>query len=146
MPSRAVWTGGGNVPLKAYVDAVQATGFDAIELPVRPGYQCPPEEAAKRLVPTVERLRELGVEVSIVTAPVVEPTDPLTQDIYEACGRAEADGITVFRYRTPSGLWPSTGHRLLESSLTRPLWTPSHTPGQVCAARPVCAGGAPQPA
>ena len=28
MPSRAVWTGGGNVPLKAYVDAVLSTGFD----------------------------------------------------------------------------------------------------------------------
>lgn len=77
---------------------VRATGFDAIELPVRPGYQCPPEEAAERLVPTVERLRELGVEVLIVTAPVVEPEDPLTQAIYAACGRA---GV---RYLRP-GYW-----------------------------------------
>jgi sugar phosphate isomerase/epimerase len=69
-------------------ERVKSTGFDAIELPVRPGYQCPPREAAEHLVPTVERLRELGIEVPIVTAPVVEPTDPLTQAIYEACGRA----------------------------------------------------------
>jgi len=86
---------------------VQATGFDGIELPVRPGYQCPPEEAAERLVPMVERLRELGVEVPIVTAPVVEPTDPLTQAIYEACSRA---GV---RYLRP-GYWRVEGGRYWE--------------------------------
>ena len=88
-------------------ERVQATGFDAIELPARPGYQCPPEVAAERLVPTVERLRELGVEVPIVTAPVIEPTDPLTQAIYDACGRA---GV---RYLRP-GYWRVEGGRYWE--------------------------------
>ncbi|MEA3346271.1 MAG: sugar phosphate isomerase/epimerase [Chloroflexota bacterium] len=83
---------GGDVDQLA--EKVKATGFKAIELPVRPGYQCPPEEAAERLVPTVERLLALGVEVPIATAPVVEPADPLTQAIYEACGRA---GVRYFR-------------------------------------------------
>lgn len=89
------------------VEGVQATGFDAVELPVRPGYQCPPQEAAERLVPVVERLRERGIEVPIVTAPVVEPADPLTQAIYEACGRA---GV---RYLRP-GYWRVEGDRYWE--------------------------------
>jgi sugar phosphate isomerase/epimerase len=84
-------------------ERVQATGFDAIELPVRPGYQCPPQEAAERLVPVVERLRELGIEVPIVTAPVVEPTDPLTQAIYEACGRAGVHYLRPGYWRVEGG-------------------------------------------
>jgi len=91
----------------ALAEKVRATGFDAIELPVRPGYQCPPEEAAERLVPTVERLRQLGVEVPIVTAPVVEPTDPLTQAIYEACGQA---GVRILR----PGYWQVAGREFWE--------------------------------
>jgi len=89
-------------------ERVLAVGFHAIELPVRPGYQCVPQEAARRLVPTVERLRELGIEVPIVTAPVVEPTDPLTQAIYEACALA---GV---RYLRP-GYWQVEGGRFWEA-------------------------------
>jgi hypothetical protein len=69
-------------------ERVRATGFDAIELPVRPGHQCPPQEAAECLMPTVERLCERGIGAPIVTAPVVEPTDPLTRAIHEARGPA----------------------------------------------------------
>jgi len=92
-------------------EKVRATGFDAIELPVRPGYQCPPQEASERLVPTVERLRGLGIEVPIVTAPVVESTDPLTQTIYEACGRAGVQYLRPDYWRVEGGQYWDAFHR-----------------------------------
>jgi sugar phosphate isomerase/epimerase len=89
-------------------EQVKATGFEAIELPVRPGYPCPPGDAPERLRPTVERLRQLGIDVPIVTAPVSEPSDPLTLAMYEACRLA---GV---RYLRPD-YWRVSGRRYWDS-------------------------------
>lgn len=83
---------------------VKSLGFDSIELPVRPGYQCPPQRAASDLLPTIERLGELGVTVPIVTAPVLEPEETLTREIYDACGEAGVRFIRPGYWHVGDGL------------------------------------------
>jgi sugar phosphate isomerase/epimerase len=62
-------------------------GFDGIELPVRPGYQVEPENAAKLLPKAVDTLKKHGVEtVSVAGAS--------TESMIRACGEA---GVPILR-------------------------------------------------
>lgn len=83
----AVFTKPWKMPLPQLGKFVRRLGFDAIELPVRPGYQVEPEQVERGLPEAVSILREQGVEVASVAGPTDERT-------IAACGRA---GIPIIR-------------------------------------------------
>jgi len=66
---------------------VKGLGFDAIELPVRPGYPVEPDTCVVRLAAAVKALSEEGIRI----ASIAGPTDAAT---IAACGEA---GIEVIR-------------------------------------------------
>lgn len=83
-------------------EKVRSLGFSAIEFPVRPGFQCEPEEVSTRLIPLIKRLRDdFGVDVPIVTNGH-DPSSSSIQALYEACGEA---GVEFIR----PGYWGVTG-------------------------------------
>ena len=66
---------------------VREMGFDAIELPVRPGFQVEPEKIAKGLPEAARQLADCGVEI----ASIAGPTDEVT---VAACAEA---GVPIIR-------------------------------------------------
>ena len=66
---------------------VKDMGFDAIELPVRPGYQVEPENVAKGLPEAAKQLADCGVGI----ASIAGPTDETTM---AACAEA---GVPIIR-------------------------------------------------
>lgn len=66
---------------------VKGLGFDAIELPVRPGYQVPPEEVGPGLPRAARQLADCGVAI----ASIAGPTDEVT---IAACAEA---GVPIIR-------------------------------------------------
>jgi len=66
---------------------VSGLGFDAIELPVRPGYPVEPETIGKGLPVAVKQLADFGVEIATVAGNVDEPT-------MAACAEA---GVKIIR-------------------------------------------------
>jgi sugar phosphate isomerase/epimerase len=72
-------------------DRVAAMGFDAVELPVRPGYQVEPAEIATALPRAVARLGDAGITV----ASIASGTD---DTVFGACADA---GIGVVRIMVP---------------------------------------------
>jgi len=62
-------------------------GFDAVELPVRPGYQVPPERVSRDLVAAARQLADQGVAIASVAGPADDAT-------IVACGEA---GVPVLR-------------------------------------------------
>ena len=71
---------------------VNGLGFDGIELPVRPGYQVPPERVAG-LAAAASRLAEFGVKIMSVAGPTDEAT-------IAACAEA---GVPIIRVMAPIG-------------------------------------------
>jgi sugar phosphate isomerase/epimerase len=74
-------------PLGGLARRVRGLGFDAVELPVRPGFQCEPETAERDLPRAARALADEGLAV----ASVAGPTDERTAS---ACGEA---GVPVIR-------------------------------------------------
>jgi len=72
-------------------ETVRTMGFDAVELPVRPGYQVEPTEVASALPAAVRRLEAAGVSVASVAAGTDEAT-------FAACAEA---GVPVIRVMVP---------------------------------------------
>jgi sugar phosphate isomerase/epimerase len=70
---------------------VKDLGFDAIELPVRPGYQVQPENVARDLPVAARQLAAEGVQIASVAGPADEPT-------IAACAAA---GVPVIRVMVP---------------------------------------------
>jgi len=68
-------------------------GFGGVELPVRPGFQAQPESAEKDLPEIAERLKQYGVKVASVAA-------PLDENIFAGCAAA---GIPMIRIMVPMG-------------------------------------------
>jgi sugar phosphate isomerase/epimerase len=83
----SVFTKPWKMPLPELAALVRRLGFEAIELPVRPGYQVPPENVAKGLPLATRELANLGVKI----AGIAGPTDEAT---IAACGEA---GIPIIR-------------------------------------------------
>jgi sugar phosphate isomerase/epimerase len=90
----SVFTKPWRVPLAELGEMVHGWGFDGIELPVRPGYQVPPEQAATGLPKAAATLRECGLEIFSVAA----PGGPLDEGLIAACGAA---GVPVIRIMAP---------------------------------------------
>ena len=70
---------------------VRNLGFDGIELPVRPGFQVPPENVKKGLPAAVKILADAGLKIGSIAG----PTDDATM---AACA---ASGIPIIRIMVP---------------------------------------------
>ncbi len=70
---------------------VAGMGFDGVELPVRPGYQVDPDNAARLLPVAADTLKRHGVEV-------VSVAGPCNEGMIRACGDA---GAAVLRIMLP---------------------------------------------
>ena len=82
-----VFTKPWKMPLAELGEFVKGLGFDGIELPVRPGYQVPPENVSKGLPEAAKILAEFGVSIASVAGPSDEAT-------IAACAEA---GVPVIR-------------------------------------------------
>ncbi|HON72462.1 MAG TPA: sugar phosphate isomerase/epimerase family protein [bacterium] len=76
-----------NMPVKELGEFVSKLGFDAIEFPVRPGYQVEPENVKEGLPKLARELKSFGIDI----ASIAGPTD---EDTFIACATA---GIPVIR-------------------------------------------------
>ncbi len=93
--------------LERLVEWVACLGYDGVELPVRPGYQVPPEEASVRL-PTAARIFErAGLRIVSVAGPADAST-------IRACGDA---GVPIMR--TMAAIAPGEGYLEAETRLHR---------------------------
>jgi len=81
-------------PLPAMSDKLAALGLDGIELPVRPGYQVTPENAAAGLKDATRVLGASGLKIFSVAGTADEPT-------ITACGDS---GIPLIRVMAPIDL------------------------------------------
>jgi sugar phosphate isomerase/epimerase len=75
------------LPLADLGKFVKNLGFDGIELPVRPGYQVPPEEVAKALPEAAKVLADQGIKIGSIAGPTDERT-------ITACAKA---GVPIIR-------------------------------------------------
>lgn len=62
------------VPIPALARFVRELGFDGVELPVRPGFQVPPERAVSELPLAAKQFAEEGLTIFSIAAPVEEAT------------------------------------------------------------------------
>lgn len=89
-------------------EMVAGLGFAGIELPVRPGFQVEPENAARDLPRAVRRLADFGLKVFSVAGSTDEAT-------IEACAEA---GVPMIRTMAKVG---PEGYRAAEARLQREL-------------------------
>ncbi|MBL7201104.1 MAG: sugar phosphate isomerase/epimerase [Anaerolineae bacterium] len=66
--------------------AMAELGFQGVDLTVRPGGHVLPENARAELPRAVRTLRDLGLEVPLITTGILSATDPYAADIFEAAG------------------------------------------------------------
>jgi sugar phosphate isomerase/epimerase len=83
----SVFTKSWKTPLAQLAKFVRTRGFDGIEIPVRPGYQVPPENVEKGLPEAAGILADHGLKIFSVAGPTDEPT-------MAACAAA---GVPVIR-------------------------------------------------
>ena len=70
----SVFTKPWKMPLPELAKQVKSWGFDGIELPVRPGYQVPPENVTHDLPKAVKLLSREGLKVFSIAGPTDETT------------------------------------------------------------------------
>jgi len=85
--SFTVFTKPWKMPLPELGRFVRGLGFDGVELPVRPGYQVPPESVAKGLPEAARVLAGFGLRIASIAGPTDEPT-------MAACAEA---GVPIIR-------------------------------------------------
>jgi len=83
----SVFTKPWKMPLPRLGELVARLGVEAIELPVRPGYQVEPQDVARGLPRAARQLAELGVRIHSVAGPADEAT-------IAACAEA---GVPIIR-------------------------------------------------
>ncbi len=84
----SVFTKPWKMSLPGLAQHVKALGFDAIELPVRPGFQVTPETAPADLPTAARIMRDSGVEIASVAGPADEA-------MIAACAKARVPIIRV---------------------------------------------------
>jgi sugar phosphate isomerase/epimerase len=89
----SVFTKPWKMPLPQLGEFVAGLGFDAVEFPVRPGYQVEPENVAKGLPQAVRQLARCGIRI----ASVAGPADAAT---IVACAES---GVPIIRIMAPIG-------------------------------------------
>jgi sugar phosphate isomerase/epimerase len=94
---------------------VRRLGFDAVELPVRPGFPCQPETIEEDLPRAVEILSHQGVSILSVTADL--PLDD--ERLYAACARAAIPMNRVMFRLGDKGYWEAedAARRQLDAAL-----------------------------
>jgi sugar phosphate isomerase/epimerase len=95
--------------LQALGGMVKELGFDGVELPVRPGFQVFPENAARMLPEAVRILADQGIRTASVAADASE-------EIIKACGKA---GVPLIRIMAPVDM--KTGYLATESRAKKRL-------------------------
>lgn len=73
-----------SLALPELAEHIRSLGFDLIELPVRPGFPCEPDQIETQLPATVELLADYGIRVLNVTVSL--PLDD--ERLYVACAKA----------------------------------------------------------
>src|SRR4051794_5304094 len=96
---------------------VRKLGFQWIELPVRPGFACTPENIEQDLPKTVKTLAELGVNVLNVT--VALPLDD--ERLYAACAAADIRMNRVIFSRGKLGYWEAEANARRQLDAAMPL-------------------------
>mgnify|MGYP001817242477 CR=1 FL=1 len=94
-------------------------GFTGIDLTVRKGGHVLPQNVRRDLPMAVEKIREAGLEVPMITTGITEADDPLTRDILETAGRL---GIEKYRpgwYRYAKGVKVSDSIEYARKQLTK---------------------------
>lgn len=95
------------MPLERLIAHVAELGFDGVELPVRPGFQVPPEQARTGLPKAARAFERAGLRIISVAG----PTDEM---IVHACGEA---GVPILR--TMAAIAPGEGYLVAEERLRR---------------------------
>jgi sugar phosphate isomerase/epimerase len=103
----SVFTKAWKMPLPELGKFVKGLGFEAIELPVRPGYQVPPEQVSRGLPAAVSILADCGIKIASVAGPTDEKT-------IAACAEA---GVPIIRICVE--IPPSTGYLATEAQLQK---------------------------
>jgi sugar phosphate isomerase/epimerase len=85
-------------------ELVSGMGFNAVELPVRPGYQVTPDEVATALPDAVRRLAHAGIGVTSIASGTDEAT-------FAACAEAGVPFIRIMVPVGPSG-YAATGDEI----------------------------------
>lgn len=96
-----------SMPIPELGRFVKEMGFDAIELPVRPGFQVPPEKVSKGLPEAARQLSDCGVTIASVAGPTDEAT-------IAACREA---GVPIIRICV--SIPPEEGYLEAEARLQR---------------------------
>jgi len=90
------------------IETVKGLGFDGFDLAVRPGYAVNPENVARALPAAVRECAAAGLSVPLVSTEtgLVDPANPIVENIYAACAEAGCSLVKIgyFRYQFP-GYW-----------------------------------------
>ncbi len=84
----SVFTKPWKMPLAQLAQHVKALGFEAVELPVRPGFQVTPERVRTDLPEAARVMRDCGLEIASIAGPAAEAT-------ITACAEARVPIIRV---------------------------------------------------
>lgn len=85
-------------------EVVAETGFDGLDLTVRPGGHVLPERVAEDLPRAVRAARDAGLVVPMITTAIIDARDPHTRPILRTANR---EGISFYRMgplRYPNGV------------------------------------------
>lgn len=75
-------------------ERVAELGFDGIEAPIRKGGHIEPTNVEEELPKLAEALKRQGLEITVLTSDVNDPSDPLTAKVLKT-----AAGLGIARYR-----------------------------------------------
>ena len=104
-----------NMTLAELAPHIKKLGFDLIELPVRPGFPCEPDQIEQQLPEVVAFLADHGVRVLNVTVDL-----PLTDErLYAACAKAGVSMNRIIFNRKGQSYWDAdaAARKQLDSAL-----------------------------
>ena len=110
---------------------VRGFGFDAVELPVRPGYQVQPDTMETGLKEAVRAFADEGIVVKSVAAPTDGVRPGFTGELIAACAENDIPVIRVFPFIRPDE--PRYGlaiHIPCSAPLSHPPPSPGRRPGR----------------
>ena len=99
----SVFTKPWKMPIPELAEHVRGLGFDAIELPVRPGYPVHPDNVTLELPRAAKRLAESGLHIASIAGPTDEKTIAACADagvpVIRICVGIDADGYLATEAR-----------------------------------------------
>lgn len=110
----SVFTKPWKMPIPELGEHVRRLGFQAIELPVRPGYPVHPENAKTELPKAVKILEGFGIRIASIAAPT-------TEDTIAACADAGVPILRIMANIGPDGYWATEARLQHEFDALVPL-------------------------